>query len=103
MVSSAEAKLLQQIPERRDLAFDLQIVAALNDSLRDMDARITDLQNLSHQLHSTKLEHLGLRVALKEERSRIARELHDDIGQRLSSIASLAAMTRSLPVRLFKT
>jgi signal transduction histidine kinase len=42
------------------------VSAELNDSIRGVDALITDVHNLSHQLHSSKLEHLGLRVALKE-------------------------------------
>jgi signal transduction histidine kinase len=45
---------------------DRRVSAELSDSLRDVDALITDVHNLSHQLHSSKLEHLGLRVALKE-------------------------------------
>jgi signal transduction histidine kinase len=48
------------------LAEDGYVTAELNGSLRDVDALITDVHNLSHQLHSSKLEHLGLRVALKE-------------------------------------
>jgi signal transduction histidine kinase len=48
----------------------------LSDSLSDVDALITDVHNLSHQLHSSKLEHLGLRVALKELCQQIANR-HD--------------------------
>jgi signal transduction histidine kinase len=42
------------------------VSAELSDSVRDVDALVTDVHNLSHQLHSSKLEHLGLRFALKE-------------------------------------
>ncbi len=52
------------------------VPAGLNDSIRDVDALITDVHNLSHQLHSSKLEHLGLRVALKELCQQIS-ERHD--------------------------
>lgn len=48
------------------LSEDGCVAAELDGSLRDVDALITDVHNLSHQLHSSKLEHLGLRVALKE-------------------------------------
>jgi len=43
-----------------------QVSAELSDSVRDVDALVTDVHNLSHQLHSSKLEHLGLRFALRE-------------------------------------
>ncbi|MEI9980413.1 MAG: histidine kinase [Edaphobacter sp.] len=63
---------------------DDSIPAELNDSVRDVDALITDVHNLSHQLHSSKLEHLGLRFALKElcqqlsERHELPINLHID-------------------------
>jgi signal transduction histidine kinase len=58
------------------LSADGCVTAELNGSLRDVDALITDVHNLSHQLHSSKLEHLGLRVALKELCQQIS-ERHD--------------------------
>jgi signal transduction histidine kinase len=48
------------------LSKDGRVPSELSGSIRDVDALITDVHNLSHQLHSSKLEHLGLRVALKE-------------------------------------
>lgn len=42
------------------------VSAELSDSVREVDALVTDVHNLSHQLHSSKLEHLGLRFALRE-------------------------------------
>jgi signal transduction histidine kinase len=63
-----------------------QVTPELNDSVRDVDALITDVHNLSHQLHSSKLEHLGLRFALKElcqqisDRHELPIELHVDQG-----------------------
>lgn len=38
----------------------------LNDSIREMEALINDVHDLSHQLHSSKLEILGLPAALKD-------------------------------------
>src|SRR3984885_2086644 len=52
------------------------VSAELSDAVRDVDALVTDVHNLSHQLHSSKLEHLGLRVALKELCQQIS-ERHD--------------------------
>jgi signal transduction histidine kinase len=41
-------------------------VSDLHSSMYDLDALVTDVHNLSHSLHSSKLSHLGLRCALKE-------------------------------------
>jgi signal transduction histidine kinase len=48
----------------------------LKDSLRELDILISDVHNLSHSLHSSKLEHLGLGAALKEMCQQIAQR-HD--------------------------
>lgn len=37
-----------------------------NESLHELDTVISDVHNLSHSLHSTKLEHLGLNAAIGE-------------------------------------
>jgi signal transduction histidine kinase len=73
-----------------------QVSAELGDSVRDVDALVTDVHNLSHQLHSSKLEHLGLRFALKElcqqisERHELPIEFNIDQGStRLSQDVSL--------------
>jgi signal transduction histidine kinase len=46
--------------------------ADLEDPLRELDQLITDVHNLSHSLHSTKLENLGLAAALEEVCSKIS-------------------------------
>ena len=38
----------------------------LADALRELDSLITDVHDLSHNLHSSKLEHLGLESALAD-------------------------------------
>jgi signal transduction histidine kinase len=38
----------------------------VRESLRELDALISDVHHLSHSLHSSMLEHLGLAAALKE-------------------------------------
>jgi signal transduction histidine kinase len=38
----------------------------IHNLLGQMDELVTDVHNMSHRLHSSKLQHLGLRVALKE-------------------------------------
>jgi len=50
------------------------------DVHRELDALITDVHDLSHRLHSTKLEHLGLKLALKDLCHRVSRQhtLHVD-------------------------
>ena len=38
----------------------------LDHSVAELDALISDVHNLSHRLHSSKLEHLGLKAAMKD-------------------------------------
>src|SRR5258708_10629964 len=38
----------------------------LNQTLAEIKELATDVHNLSHRLHSSKLQHLGLPIALKE-------------------------------------
>jgi len=40
--------------------------AAIGRLLSELDELVTDIHNMSHQLHSSKLDHLGLSAALKE-------------------------------------
>jgi signal transduction histidine kinase len=47
---------------------------SLNDSLQQLNEVISDVHNLSHQLHSSKLQHLGLEVALNEICRQISRQ-----------------------------
>jgi signal transduction histidine kinase len=47
---------------------------SLRQPVEQLNEVITDVHNLSHQLHSNKLQHLGLEVALKEVCQQIARQ-----------------------------
>ena len=44
----------------------------IHDLLGQLDELVSDVHNMSHQLHSSKLKHLGLAVALKEVCRRVA-------------------------------
>jgi signal transduction histidine kinase len=46
----------------------------LDESRRNLDELITDLHDLSHRLHSNKLERLGLKAALKDLCWRVSRQ-----------------------------
>jgi signal transduction histidine kinase len=48
----------------------------VRESLRDLDLLISDVHKLSHSLHSTILEHLGIAAALKELCFKVS-ELHN--------------------------
>lgn len=48
----------------------------LTSTLEEANALATDIHGLSHQLHSTKLKHLGLKSALRELCSHVAKQ-HD--------------------------
>jgi signal transduction histidine kinase len=47
---------------------------ALNQSLQQINELVTDVHNLSHQLHSSKLQMLGLEVALREVCKQLERQ-----------------------------
>ena len=53
----------------------------LAESLRDLDTLISDVHHLSHSLHSSRIEHLGLSAALQElcERHPEACGMHIDL------------------------
>jgi signal transduction histidine kinase len=48
----------------------------LDSSIRDLDALVSDVHNLSHRLHSSKLQHLGLRAAITE----LCQQISDSYG-----------------------
>jgi signal transduction histidine kinase len=62
--------------------------ADLADSLRELDLLIADLHNLSHNLHSAKLEHLGLEEALGEVCARISQRHGLNVELRSSGVPS---------------
>jgi signal transduction histidine kinase len=47
---------------------------SLREPVDQLNQVITDVHNLSHQLHSNKLQHLGLEAALKEVCQQVARQ-----------------------------
>jgi signal transduction histidine kinase len=53
---------LSQLKTRRDSGYK----TSLRDALLDLESVITDVHNLSHSLHSSELDHLGLEAALRE-------------------------------------
>ena len=56
--------------------FEGSVRDKLKQALAELKELTTDVHNLSHRLHSSKLQHLGLPVALKEVCRQIARQ-HD--------------------------
>jgi PAS domain S-box-containing protein len=68
--------------------------ATIRSLMGELDELVTDVHNLSHQLHSSKLDHLGLSAALKELCRQLAAQHRTKI--------SLAAdqVPQSLPERV---
>jgi signal transduction histidine kinase len=60
----------------------------LADSLRELDLLIEDVHNLSHNLHSAKLEHLGLEAALGGVCTRISQRHSLNVEVRSSGVPS---------------
>ena len=60
----------------------------LADSLRELDLIMEDVHNLSHSLHSAKLEHVGLEGALGEVCARISQRHGLDVELRSSGVPS---------------
>jgi signal transduction histidine kinase len=60
------------------------------ESLRDLNILISDVHYLSHSLHSSRIEHLGLDAALRE----ILKRLHESHGTHIDFFA------RNIPRRL---
>jgi signal transduction histidine kinase len=61
---------------------------ALRQSLHQINELVTDVHNLSHQLHSSKLQMLGLGVALTEVCQRLARQHEMEIQLTTDNIPS---------------
>jgi signal transduction histidine kinase len=62
----------------------------LDSSIRNLDALVSDIHNLSHRLHSSKLQHLGLRAAITE----LCQQVSDSYGLEIDF------QTDGTPVRL---
>jgi signal transduction histidine kinase len=62
--------------------FDVELA----DVLRELDSVIADVHNLSHSLHSTRLEHLGLGAALSELCLKISKHHHIQVDLRAEGI-----------------
>jgi signal transduction histidine kinase len=52
---------------------------SLREPVKQLHEVITDVHNLSHQLHSSKLQHLGLGAALKEVCQQLANQHHLEV------------------------
>ena len=84
---SGFAKITRDLTERRRIEERFQ---ALNKELRCRVQQLDESQRLV-ELHTFELQKLSARLlhVQDEERRRIARDLHDDIGQRLSALKML--------------
>jgi len=60
----------------------------LNQALIEIKELATDVHNLSHRLHSSKLQHLGLPIALKEVCRQMASQHRIDIDLQAGSVPS---------------
>jgi signal transduction histidine kinase len=65
--------------------------SSLNGSLKNMDELITDVHDLSHRLHSSQLEHSGLKLSLRDLCQQIERQHNLEIQLQVSD--------ESLPLR----
>ena len=68
--------------------------AEIRSLLGDLDELATDVHNMSHQLHSSKLEHIGLTAALREVCRQLSGQHH--------VVINLTAdqLTRPLPEKI---
>jgi len=60
----------------------------LNQALIEIKELATDIHNLSHRLHSSKLQHLGLPIALKEVCRQMASQHRIDIDLQTGNVSS---------------
>jgi len=64
------------------------ILGELEDPLTELKDLATDVHNLSHRLHSSKLQHLGLPAALREVCRQMAGQHHIDIDLHTDDVSS---------------
>lgn len=84
-------RLQQELP--RELWFLREELAATLDEANQL---ATDIHGLSHQLHSTKLKHLGLAAALGELCSQVSRQHGIDVKLQVEAIAGELGEERAL-------
>jgi signal transduction histidine kinase len=68
----------------------------LDKPLQEIDSLITDVHELSHRLHSSKLEHLGLKFALAELCRQISQKHHLKIELQTEALSTTPPMDVSL-------
>jgi signal transduction histidine kinase len=69
--------------------FPIQNYGEFAEILEGMDEVTTDVHQLSHQLHSSKLQYLGLKAALRELCQQMAAQHEITIVQRVEDVADL--------------
>jgi len=84
-------RLQQELP--RELWFLRDELAA---TLEEANQLATDIHGLSHQLHSTKLKHLGLAAALGELCAQVSRQHGMDVKLQVGAIAGELSEERAL-------
>jgi len=72
----------------RDLPANQAARESLSQSLQQVNEIVTDVHNLSHHLHSSKLQMLGLQVALREVCQQMARQHEIEIQLTADNIPS---------------
>jgi signal transduction histidine kinase/ABC-type uncharacterized transport system substrate-binding protein len=68
----------------------------LTTSLEEASQLATDIHGLSHQLHSSKLKHLGLKAALRELCAQVSRQHGVDVSLRAGTIPKDVSEERAL-------
>jgi len=66
------------------------LIGGLRGALQEIDELITDVHQLSHQLHSSKLQYLGLKSALTELCEQITTQHGIEVDQQLEEVPGLS-------------
>jgi signal transduction histidine kinase len=59
----------------------------LQEEMEQVQELASDIHNLSHRLHSSKLQHLGLKAALKDVCGQVSRQHHIDVQLQANDLA----------------